>query len=119
MTQTRRGTRGRSTGRAIVQRPAGDDGRATGEVEAAVRRDLDGLAVRDQGLAQSGLAASALALARGIDDPRSSLTSKSMAARALREALDRLLELAPPEETSDRIDELGGRAARKLGRTAA
>lgn len=113
-TPTRRNTRGRSTGSATAQPRDEESDHAIGEVERAVLRDIAGLEARDSELAQSGLAASCVALARGIDSPRNSLTSKAMAARALREALDRLLELAPAPETNDRIDALGAAAARKL-----
>lgn len=113
-TSTRRNTQARSTRDVTDQHQDESDSPAAGEVERAVRRDLDGLAKRDPLLAESGLAASVIALARGIDNPRNSLTSKAMAARALREAIDRLLELAPALETHDRIDTLGAAAARKL-----
>lgn len=79
-------------------------------VEAAVRRDIDEIASRDAWLAQSGLAASALALARELDNPNSA-TSKSMCGRTLLETLDRLRELSPPAKKHDRIDELAGRRA--------
>lgn len=114
MTPTRRDTQARNTHAATEQPPVGASAPATGDVEAAVRRDLDGLAERDPELAQSGLAASAIALARMIDNPKNSATSRSMCARALREALDRLLELAPVPETNDRIDALHAAAERKL-----
>jgi hypothetical protein len=74
----------------------------TDETLTAVDRDLERLP-RD--LAESGLAASARALARELDRPNSA-TSKSMCARALHDALDRLRELAPPERKADRIDEV-------------
>lgn len=79
-------------------------------VEAAVTRDIAELAGRDERLAESGLAASALALARELDNPNSA-TSKSMCARSLLETLDRLRQLAPPERKRDRIDELASRRA--------
>jgi hypothetical protein len=118
-TQTRRGTQGRSTGAATGQ--PGDAGatRAVGEVEAAVLRDLEGLRALDPDLADSALAASAIELARGMDNPRNSLTSKAMAQRALRETIDRLLELAPAPETQDRVDQLAATARRKLERGSA
>jgi hypothetical protein len=118
-TQTRRGTRGQSTDGATGQ-PAGAGAvPAVGEVEAAVLRDLESLRALDPDLADSGLAASAIALARGIDNPRNSLTSKAMAQRALRETIDRLLELAPAPETHDRLDQLAADARRKLERGSA
>jgi len=123
MTSTDQGTRGRSTGRATGRpRDAGDDrGFGRGPVELAVRRDLAQLAKRDPALADSGLAHSAISLAAGMDDLRNSLTSRSMAARALREALDRLIDLAPPPSNADKIDALEASAAAKLniGKTKA
>lgn len=71
-------------------------------VTAAVTRDLD--AFPDE-LANSALAASALALAREMDSPNSA-TSKSMCAKALLETMDRLRSLAPVEEEADDLDEL-------------
>lgn len=71
-------------------------------VEAAVKRDLKQFGA----MADSALAASALALAREIDSPNNSATSKSMCAKALREALDRLRELAPPEPKADKLDDI-------------
>jgi hypothetical protein len=70
-------------------------------VEVAVKGDIARFAAADPALAKSGLAASAIALAREIDDPNNSATSKSMCAGKLLDALDRLRELAPParEET--------------------
>lgn len=86
-------------------------------VESATQADLDEIAKRDPSLARSGLAASALALAREMDDDNSA-TSKSMCARALREALDRLRELAPAERKKDRLDELSTRREARLARSA-
>lgn len=74
----------------------------TDETLSAVDRDL---ALLPDELAQSGLAASARALARELDRPNSA-TSKSMCARALHDALDRLRDLAPPRKTHDRLDEV-------------
>lgn len=85
-------------------------------VTAAVKRDLEALAKRDAKLAQSGLAATALALARELDDDNSA-TSKSMCARALSETLVLLNELAPPEQVLDGIDDL--EKARSKRRSAA
>jgi hypothetical protein len=84
----------------------------------AVHRELDAIAKRDKDLARSGFAASALALAATLDDPKNSATSKSMCARSLLDALDRLRELAPDEEKKDGLDELVARRAKKLSRGA-
>jgi hypothetical protein len=56
-------------------------------VAAGVKRDLAEIAKRDKRLSESGLAATALALAADIDNPKNSATSRSMCARALNEAL--------------------------------
>lgn len=77
-----------------------------GRVLAGVESELARL---NEQLAHSGLAASALALAHELDIPNSA-TSKANCARALREALDRLRELAPPETPEDDpIDQLRAR----------
>jgi hypothetical protein len=82
----------------------------------AVRRDLNRL---DKEYAESGLAASALALAAEIDDSANSATSKSMCARALLDTMNRLRELAPEKPKKDRVDELSKRRAkRRAGRAA-
>jgi hypothetical protein len=85
----------------------------------AVERDLVRLKRRDAALAESALAESALVLARELDSAQNSATSKSMCARALREVLDRLNELAPVEEETDSVDELEARRATRLGGSAA
>lgn len=86
----------------------------------AVERDLAAIAKRDEALAESGLAASAVAMAYEIAHPYNSATSKSMCARALVDALERLRELAPDEEQKDGVDDLSTRrAARLAGRPAA
>lgn len=89
---------------------------ASTKVVDAVKRDLAELAKRDKQLAECGHAATALALARELDSPRNSATSKSMCARALSETLDRLRELAPPKRTKDGIDDL---ATKRASRRAA
>lgn len=89
-------------------------------VVASVERDLAEIAKRDQALADSALAASVRALAREIDDPDNSATSKSMCARALLDTLDRLRELVPDEGEADGVDDLTARRdARRSGSTAA
>lgn len=87
-----------------------------GPVETATRSDLAGM---PGDLAGSALAASALELARGLDGPNS-LTSKSMAAKAHSELMERLRELAPPVVQEDGLDEISARRrARIAGGTAA
>lgn len=81
-----------------------------GPVERATKRDLEKL---PEELAESSLGASALALARELDSG-SSATSKSMCAKAHLEIMDRLRELAPPEETRDELDEISARRAARI-----
>jgi hypothetical protein len=90
----------------------------TFKVVDAVQRDLAAIAKLDKGLARSGLAASALALAKELDNPENSATSKSMCARALTEQLDHLRELAPDEEKGDKLDDLSARRAARLAGSA-
>ena len=80
-------------------------------VESAV---LDLLKVFE-GASGSPEAATALALAREIDDPGVSATAKASCAKALGDMFDRLRALAPAVGTSDRLDEI----ARKRGRRSA
>lgn len=75
-------------------------------VADAVRHDLAALAKREPSIPDTALAASALELARQLDDPDNSATSKSMCSRALTEVMDRLEALAPPKREGDRLDEL-------------
>lgn len=87
----------------------------TGVVTRAVERDLAALV--DRSLADTALAALALALAREIDDPENSATSKSMCARSMVDALERLRALEPPAETKDGLDDLTARRSKRLGLT--
>jgi hypothetical protein len=79
----------------------------------AVRRDLAKIAERDPDLAKGGLAALCLSLAKELDDPVNSLTSKSMAGRTLTDALAELRELAPDEKKEDGVDDLAARRAKR------
>lgn len=88
-------------------------------VAAAVARDLAEMALRAPGIDESTLAAAALELARQLDDVGNSATSKSMCARSLIETMDKLRELAPPEEESDALDDLAAKRAARLARRAA
>ena len=91
------------------------------KVVDAIKRDLAEIAKRDKALAESGLLATALQMARELDKPRNSATSKAMCAKSLRETLDRLRELAPPKRVKDGIDDLGTKRAtrRAAARVAA
>lgn len=74
----------------------------------AVEKDLKRLRERDKELAESTLAATALAMAHELDGANSA-TSKSMCARVLNETMERLWELAPAEKENDGVDELTAR----------
>lgn len=88
-------------------------------VAKAVQNDLKELRERAPDLAGSSLAASALVLARELDNRRNSATSKSMCARELREVMGRLWELAPAPEEADWLDELKERRDTRRGAAAA
>lgn len=80
----------------------------------AVQRDLDQIKRRDPRLAESALAASALALAADLDNPRTTANARAQAAKVLLETLDRLRMLVPPAEQEDAVDDLSAkRAARR------
>lgn len=120
MTATAPDTPDLSIAAATGRRLAGKGSRVPGSgVVAAVERDIAEIARRSPELAESGLAATALALAAAVDDTHNSATSRSMCARELREHLDRLRELAPPLEEVDRIDELRARRTVALARDVA
>jgi hypothetical protein len=85
-------------------------------VTAAVTRELEGFPVE---LAESALAATALAMAELIDDPRPSATSKSMCAGKLIDALKVLRELKPADAKRDAIDDLTKRRAKRRSTSAA
>lgn len=87
---------------------------------AALERELLALQNRAPDLARSTLAAGAMAMAREIDKPNNSATSKSMCQARLLEALHELRELAPPEEKKDALDEVSKkRNERRAGLAAA
>jgi hypothetical protein len=81
----------------------------------SVQRDLAKIREASEPLADSALAASALAMAIEIENPHNSATSKSMCARALFDALEELRVLTPPAAEKDALDEL---KARREGRLA-
>lgn len=116
MTSTGTSTRGRSTGAATEPPLGGDAARAVGDVEAAVRRDLAEIRDVDERVAESGLAFTAIELARQLDDTTNSATAKAGCAKALHSILDRLRDLAPAREEDDEVDDLKAKTERKLGR---
>ena len=115
-TTTGRSTPARSTKSATGARPTKPKSPAaheTGDVAQAVERDL---ARAPQPLATSGLALVILALARELDDPTNSATAKSMVARSLLDANDRLNALMPATQEADALDDLARRReARRAG----
>jgi hypothetical protein len=85
----------------------------------ATERDLAELRKRDKDLADSTLAAVAVSMARELDNPYNSATSKSMCAGKLQDVMDRLRELAPPQKKGDALDDLADRrSARRAARLA-
>jgi hypothetical protein len=87
-----------------------DAEREPGFVEIAVRRDLAAM----PGLAESGLAATALDLARRLDAADVRPAAASMLAAQLRATLLDLRKLAPPVAEEDGVDELRARRAERL-----
>jgi len=89
--------------------------------EEALERELAELSKRsDTDLAASTLAATARVLARELDSSKNSATSKSMCAKAMYDALDRLYELAPDTQEADGVDEISRKRQERIsGRTAA
>ena len=84
----------------------------------AVNGEMKLLAKRDKDLANSAMAETARALARELDNAGNSATSKAMCAKALNDTLDRMRELAPPEETKDTLDDLSERRRLRLARVS-
>lgn len=77
------------------------------EVISGALRDVEAITRRDEKVGGSALAASAVTLAYELANPYNSATSKALCARALRETMDRLEELLPPEvKERDGIDQL-------------
>lgn len=89
-----------------------------GPVVKALERDLAEIRKRAPDLAASALAASALALAKELDKPGNSATSKSMCARSLLDTLERLRELVPPDEEKDKLDDISARREARRARSA-
>ena len=122
MTRTGRSTADPSTKGATVAHPAASGENPvvnpeSGEVARAVARDLERMPAE---LSTSGLAALCVALAREIDKPENSATSKSMCASALRESLAQLRALLTTDEEDDELDDLTRRReARRAGGTTA
>lgn len=84
-------------------------------VSEALEREL---AAMPQELRESTLAATAMSLADALDDPDNSATSKSMCGRVMLDILDRLRELAPPQQQTTQLDDIRNRRQQRLGLAA-
>jgi hypothetical protein len=69
--------------------------------------------------ASSSLAATALALAEQLDEPRNGATSKSMCAKAMVDVLRELRLLAPPKQEDDELDRARKQRTERLARQSA
>ena len=97
---------------------------ARATVSASLQRDLDEIAKVDEALATGTLAASAMSLARTMDQPATSAAGRSQCARALNEIMGRLRALAagtdqPPDAAGPAGDALDDLAAARARRRAA
>lgn len=82
-------------------------------VVESVERDLARWEKRRPGVGGSALAAIVLRLAARVDDPDTSATAASYCANAMNTLLERIESSLPPEETSDSLDELRARRAKR------
>jgi hypothetical protein len=62
----------------------------------AAERDIGKIRQRDRVVADSAIAATVVSMAREVDDPFNSATSKAQCAKELRQGYERLLEQSPP-----------------------
>lgn len=83
-------------------------------VAAAVRGELEAMADLAPKIRGSALAALAVAMAREVDNPDNSATSKSLCAGRLIDAVDRLRASVPAEVQADGLDDLAARRDRRL-----
>lgn len=102
-------------GKATVKDVRAAEADAPGVV-AAVKRELAGFKLETR---RSAAAASALELAKQLDDKRNSATSKSMCAKALNETMDKLQALQPPKKEEDGVDDLKTRREARRKRASA
>jgi hypothetical protein len=84
-------------------------------VVEAVQRDIEKLGPE---VAETGLAATALVLARRLDDPRTSSTSVSMCSKSLIDTMEKLHAAAPPKEVRDGITDIAAARAERRRRAA-
>lgn len=86
----------------------------------ATLAEVDRIRQRDANLADSALAASAIAMAYELDHPFNSATSKANCQARLQEAIRELYALAPPEEKGGRLHDIkSDRALRLAGGSGA
>jgi hypothetical protein len=100
----------------LFREPLPEAGR-TGVIDA-VAHDVKEIRERDEGLAESAHAATAVRLAYELEHPFNSATSKAACAKTLNETMDRLRELAPEQPKKDRVDEIGAKRAKRRGKAA-
>lgn len=93
-------------------------GRRKGAAERAVFGELKAMDSRLAGASASAAAAVALELARQLDDPGNSATSKSMCSGSLLAAMESLRAVLPPEVAGDDIDDLAARRVERLASVA-
>lgn len=86
-----------------------------GEIPRSVIEDAVADDVERWGLTGTALAASALDLARALDDQSVKATPRSMLHAQLRMVLVELAKLAPDAEDADGIDELATRRSERRG----
>lgn len=91
---------------------------SAGPVLRATRRDIAALRKLDADLADSALAAIAVALAKEIDVAKSG-TLRSMCARELREVLSELRALTPAQKENDDLDVIRASRAERRANAAA
>jgi len=82
-------------------------------VDATVA-EVERLRGRDVNLANSSLAASAIAMAYEIDHPYNSATSKANCQARLQDAMRELYALAPPEEKGGKLHDIRADRALRL-----
>lgn len=106
------------SGRPVRQRTARGTGSPSfvvpGSVVDAVTRDLRSIYDLAPELATSTLAAGILAMAREIDNPGNSATSKAMCHKAMQDGLVELRGRVPERSDGDALDELAARRAKRL-----
>jgi hypothetical protein len=83
-----------------------------GPIEEALRADFERWGTE---LAGTALAASALDMARALDDPETKPTPRSMLHAQLRLTLVELEKLAPEEDAEDGIDEIARKRRERRG----